>query len=111
MDISKWKNFKISRLFISSTGDTDITQESLSETGIPVISSGESNTGIIGVTSVKAKVFPANTITMDMFGFAFPRGYKYKIVTHARVFSLSVKNHMMTRFECIFLASLLNSGG
>lgn len=111
LNVQDWKGFKLSYLLESDTGDTDITQDSLTETGTPVVSSGEGNTGVIGVTSAKAKIFPANTITMDMFGFAFPRSYEYKMVTHARVFSLSIKKHIMTTPECIFMATLLNSSG
>ena len=48
---------------------------------------------------------------MDMFGFAFPRNYEYKMVTHARVFSLSIKKHIMTTPECIFMATMLNDSG
>lgn len=44
--------------------------------------------GILGKTDIPAKVFEKGTITVDMFGCAFYRQFKYKMVTHARVFSL-----------------------
>lgn len=56
-----------------------------------VISSGENNNGIIGKTDVNAKVFSANTLTVDMFGNSYYQYQPYKIVTHARVFSLMPK--------------------
>ena len=56
-----------------------------------LVSSGVSNNGYIGRTDRKAKVFSSNTITVDMFGYAFYRDTPYKMVTHARVFSLSPK--------------------
>lgn len=85
----KWKNFKIGELFISSNGDFDIQKKHLGETGNYVVSSGLQNLGIIGKSSIKAKIFKPNTITVDMFGNAFFRDFEYKMVTHARVFSLS----------------------
>lgn len=45
----------------------------------------------MGKTDIKAKIFDKDTITIDMFGYAFFRQFKYKVVTHARVFSLVPK--------------------
>lgn len=53
------------------------------------MSAGENNNGIIGKTDVKAKIFSANTITVDMFGNTYYQRAPYKMVTHARVFSLA----------------------
>lgn len=52
------------------------------------MSSGLENNGIIGKTDISAKIFEADTITIDMFGNCFYRDEQYKMVTHARVFSL-----------------------
>lgn len=106
---NEWKEFEIGKLFQASTGDTDITQELLTEDGLPVVSAGEADSGIIGKTTVAAKVFSKNTITIDMFGYACTRTYLYKMVTHARVFSLSGRGHLLTASECLFLSALLNS--
>lgn len=111
LGVEKWKEFKLSDVFIAETGNTDITQELLTDDGEIVVSAGEGNTGVIGRCSVEAKIFPQNTITLDMFGFAFPRPYKYKMVTHARIFSLSVKEHIMSRKQSIFMATMLNNSG
>lgn len=110
MPIAKhsWRPFSFSELFDSSTGDTDILQDMLEDSGEPVVSAGETNDGVIGRTSVSAKVFPANTITLDMFGQAFAHGYTYKMVTHARVQSLALKNHDANIQECLFLATAIN---
>ena len=83
-----FKEYKIGDLFISSNGDTDIQQTDINGLGEYVVSSGESNAGVIGKTNRKARIFEANTITVDMFGFVQYRSYPYKMVTHARVFSL-----------------------
>ena len=84
-----WKEFKLSELFKSQNGDFDIQQKHIDNIGEVVVSSGVQNNGIIGKSSVKAKIVRGNTITIDMFGNAFFRDFPYKMVTHARVFSLS----------------------
>lgn len=42
----------------------------------------------MGKTDVPAKIFEKGTITVDMFGCPCYRQFQYKMVTHARVFSL-----------------------
>lgn len=83
------KVFKIEELFQSANGNFDIQKIHLNGKGEAVISSGESNNGVVGKTDIPAKVFSANTITVDMFGNAYYQLQPYKMVTHARVFSLS----------------------
>jgi hypothetical protein len=94
----KYRKFRIEDIFVSQCGDFDIQQKHINGKGLLVVSSGETNLGIIGKSDVKAKVFSAGTITIDMFGYANYRGHDYKMVTHARVFSLSkITNEMLTR--------------
>ena len=69
-----------------------------------LINSGLDNCGIKGRTNRQAKIFPANTITIDFWGNAFYRDFEYKMATHNHVFSLSgdiIKNRRIG----IFLAN------
>ena len=84
-----YEEFKVSDLFESSNGDTDLQKSHINGIGYNIISSGRDNNGVIGKTDIKAKIFNADTITIDMFGNCFYRDEQYKMVTHARVFSLS----------------------
>ena len=88
------KQFPFHKLFKPATGNFDIQKSHINGKGENVISAGESNNGIVGKTDVKARVFPANTITVDMFGNSYYQVAPYKMVTHARVFSLSPINDM-----------------
>ena len=72
-----------------------------------VITAGVSNNGILGKSDIEAKVFKSKTITVDMFGYAFYRSFNYKMVTHARVFSLTPKNKI-TENQGMFLESSLS---
>ncbi len=86
-----FKEFKISTLFDWQNGNTDLKKEHINGKGHPVVSSGVENTGIIGCTDVEARILPAHTITVDMFGNVYYRDFEYKEVTHARVFTLIPK--------------------
>ncbi|MBB1063332.1 restriction endonuclease subunit S [Limosilactobacillus fastidiosus] len=85
-----YRNFKIGELFSPpDKGDVDLQQSDIDNLGEYFINSGETNMGIKGKTSRPAKVFNANTITIDFFGNAYYRDYKYKLATHNHVFSFN----------------------
>lgn len=106
LNTADWKEFKIGDLFEGYSGDFDIKQKHINEKGTPVITSGLNNTGLLGKTDVKAKIFPANTITIDMFGNTFLRDYEYKLVTHARVFCLKPKREISEK-ALLFITTTL----
>ncbi|AFI01671.1 restriction endonuclease subunit S [Helicobacter pylori] len=88
-------------LFEASNGDFDIQKRHINHKGEFVITAGLSNNGVLGQSDIKAKVFESHSITIDMFGCAFYRSFPYKMVTHARVFSLKPKfeiNHKIGLF-------------
>ncbi len=79
----------------------DIQKRHINHKGEFVITAGLSNNGVLGQSDIKAKVFESHTIIIDMFGCAFYRSFPYKMVTHARVFSLKPKfeiNHKIGLF-------------
>lgn len=100
--------YKISELFIAENGDYDIQQKHINGCGYYVVSSGEQNSGIIGKTDIKAKILNRNTITIDMFGNANFRDFEYKMVTHARVFSLKLKDRELTKEEGLYFTTIFN---
>ena len=87
----KWGEFMLENLFDSSNGDVDIQKKHINGKGTYVITSGVTNNGILGKTNLKSRIFKSRTITVDMFGSVFYRQFEYKMVTHARVFSLKPK--------------------
>ncbi|WP_231227335.1 restriction endonuclease subunit S [Helicobacter pylori] len=79
----------------------DIQKRHINHKGEFVITAGLSNNGVLGQSDIKAKVFESHTITIDMSGCTFYRSFPYKMVTHARVFSLKPKfeiNHKIGLF-------------
>ena len=85
----KMKKFLLKDVFTSQTGDVDLQQKDINGKGTYFINSGSENNGIKGKTDKMAKVFNENTITIDFWGLANFRSFKYKMATHNHVFSLS----------------------
>lgn len=83
------KKFRCGDLFTSQTGDTDLQQKDVNGKGTVFINSGVENNGIKGMTDRPAKIFPANTISIDFWGNTYYRDFEYKMATHNHVFSLS----------------------
>ena len=84
----------------------DIQKGDINGKGELVITAGLNNSGILGRTDLSANIFNPNTITVDMFGNAFYRNFKYKMVTHARVFSLEPKDDIILSEKIgLFMAS------
>lgn len=97
LDVEKWGEFSINSLFdvLLSKGDLKIDEV---ESGlIPLISSGETNNGVVGYIDSrgdgKAKIFKGNAITIDMFGNAFYQKDDFYAVSHGRV------NILMPKFN------------
>lgn len=101
-----YKEFKIGDLFDGKYGDTDIQAKHVNGLGVDIISSGTKNNGIIGKTDLPARIFPKNTITIDMFGNCFFQPNQYKLVTHARIFSLNWKNGYMNEYLGLYLSAM-----
>lgn len=85
-----YASFKMEDIFSPpQKGDVDLQQRDVNGKGEYLINSGETNLGIKGRTDRPAKVFPANTITIDFWGNAYYRDFKYKLATHNHVFSFA----------------------
>lgn len=88
----------IGSLFNAQTGDVDLQQKDVNGQGEYFVNSGVQNCGIKGRTDRAAKIFPANTITIDFLGNAYYRPFAYKMATHNHVFSLNgdvLKNELV----------------
>lgn len=106
--MTQYKAFKVADLFDhAELGDTNLKKTDLTKNGDLVITSGKTNCGILGRTTRPAKVFPENTITVDMFGYVYYRDFPYKLVTHGRVMSLA-SNIIKNREVGLYLTSSLS---
>ena len=102
-----FKEFKIGDLFDGASGDTDIKKEHLNGEEYPVITAGVDNLGVAGYSSINAKILPENSLTVDMFGNCYFRPFEFKMVTHSRVFALTLKNRPLTSEAGLFVCTML----
>lgn len=94
-------------LFCAESGDFDIKKEHINGLGVDVVTAGETNNGVLGKTNIEAKIIDGNTITIDMFGKCTYRANQYKMVTHARVFSLKCLFDSFNEISGLYIASVL----
>ena len=73
IDTSGWKEYKLSELFEIKLSHDDLQPQKLSEGEVPLVSSGKNNNGIVMNIPYdeRYELFPANSITVDMFGKVF----------------------------------------
>ena len=103
----KFKEFNLEVVFESFNGNFDIKKEHINGLGEYIVTAGLGENGVLGKTDIEAKIFDANTITVDMFGNAFYRNFRYKMVTHARVFCLKPLFEINSS-QGLFLAAALH---
>ena len=91
----QWRFFKIKDFFKVELSKGDIKLDEMESGTVALISSGETNNGVVGYIDEKgdgkAKIFPPNRITIDMFGNAFYQSEPFYAVSHGRVNILTPK--------------------
>lgn len=107
IDTSNWKEFRVGDLFDTYLSKDDIQPKSITNGNIPLVSSGKINNGIIEyITDDEARIWDANTITVDMFGKAFYQNSPYHCVSHGRV-NILVPKFNLTENLGLFLCSVI----
>ena len=101
-----FREYGLGEMFVSHNGNFDIKKSHINDNGNWVVTAGTNNHGILGKTDVGAKIFPPNTITIDMFGAPFYRPFQYKMVTHARVFNLEPTFEINSKIGLFLCSSL-----
>ncbi len=100
----KWASFNISKLFGSSTRGQRLKSADRFSGTLPFVTAGETDEGISAYISNDVKVFSENTTTIDMFGSAKYRNYKYGGDDHIAV----VHTQNLTKFASIFVTSAIH---
>lgn len=109
IDISQWQKYCIDELFEAHLSKDDIQVKNTVSGEIPLVSSGKENNGIISyIYDDTAKLWNANTITVDMFGKAFYQDKPYHCVSHGRVNILEPIVHM-SEYSMRFIALAIES--
>ena len=110
LNVQDWGEFKIKDFFNVELAKGDIKLEEVDKGEIPLVSSGESNNGIVGYIDKngdgKSEMFPANCITIDMFGNAFYQNEPFYAVSHGRVNILTPKFEL-TKNIGLFISTII----
>ena len=105
-----WKTFCINQLFEVSLADGDIKEKECELGTIPLVSSGESNNGIVtytnGVCAKPSTIISGNKITVDMFCNAYFQPDDFYCVSHGRV-NILTPRYSLTTNHLLFICSLI----
>lgn len=81
----KWDTYNLEKLFGKSTRGKRLKGDDRIAGTLPFVTAGESSEGISAYISNEVEVFEKNTTTIDMFGSAKYRNYKYGADDHVAV--------------------------
>jgi len=100
----EWDLFNLEDLFGKSTRGKRLKSADRISGELPFVTAGEANEGISAYISNKVEVFEKNTTTIDMFGSAKYRNYKYGADDHIAV----VHTENIPMKASIFLTSCIH---
>lgn len=100
----EWKTFNLETLFGKSTRGRRLKSDDRISGTLPFVTAGETDEGVSAFIGNDVIVFPKNTTTIDMFGSAKYRNYKYGGDDHIAV----VHTNKLTKFASIFVTSAIH---
>lgn len=99
-----WGTFNLEKLFGKSTRGKRLKSADRVEGTLPFVTAGEADEGISAYICNNAEVFSPNTTTIDMFGSAKYRNYKYGADDHVAV----VHTEQLPKFAAIFVTTAIH---
>lgn len=103
-DDVEWGQFNLEKLFGNATRGKRLKSIDRIEGDLPFVTAGETNEGISAFIGNPVTIFSENTITIDMFGSAKYRNYKYGADDHVAV----VHTEKLPRHAAIFVTSAIH---
>ena len=100
----KWKMFNLENLFGNSTRGRRLRSADRISGNLPFVTAGETDEGVSDFIGNNVITFPENTTTIDMFGSAKYRNYKYGGDDHIAV----VHTEKLQKFASIFVTSAIH---
>lgn len=100
----KWQIFNVENLFGKSTRGKRLKSADRIAGTLPFVTAGETDEGISAYIGNDVSVFLENTITIDMFGSAKYRNYKYGADDHIAV----VHSENLSKFASIFVTTAIH---
>ena len=99
-----WEAFNLEKLFGKSTRGKRLKSDDRIAGNLPFVTAGETDEGISAFIGNDVTVFSENTATIDMFGSAKYRNYKYGADDHIAV----VHTQKIPKFAAIFVTAAIH---
>ena len=99
-----WSDFNLKKLFGKSERGKRLKSDDRISGTLPFVTAGETNEGISAFIGNDISIFSENTTTIDMFGSAKYRNYKYGADDHIAV----VHTENLPRFSSIFVTTAIH---
>jgi hypothetical protein len=99
-----WSSFNLEKLFGKSTRGKRLKSDDRTKGTLAFVTAGETNEGISAFIGNDVTIFSENTTTIDMFGSAKYRNYKYGGDDHIAV----VHTEKLSKFASIFVTSAIH---
>ena len=100
----EWKMFNLEKLFGKSTRGRRLKSADRVGGNLPFVTAGEANEGISAYIGNDVHIFSENTTTIDMFGSAKYRNYKYGGDDHIAV----VHTENLAKHAAIFVTTAIH---
>lgn len=100
----KWGTFNLEKLFGKSTRGRRLKSDDRIFGDLPFVTAGETDEGISALIGNDVIIFSENTTTIDMFGSAKYRNYKYGGDDHIAV----VHTESLSKFASIFVTTAIH---
>ena len=100
----KWESFNLESLFGKSTRGRRLKSTDRTQGTLPFVTAGEANEGISAFIGNNVTIYQKNTTTIDMFGSAKYRNYKYGGDDHIAV----VHTERLPKFASIFVTTAIH---
>ncbi len=100
----QWGEFNLEKLYGKSTRGKRLKSADRIDGTLPFVTAGEADEGVSAFIGNDVQIFPENTTTIDMFGSAKYRSYKYGGDDHIAV----VHTESLSNFAAIFLTSAIH---
>ena len=100
----QWSSYNLEKLYGKSTRGKRLKSADRIEGDLPFVTAGEAFEGISAYIGNEVEIFEANTTTIDMFGSAKYRNYKYGADDHVAV----VHTEMLPKYAAIFVTTAIH---
>ena len=98
------KEFNLKKLFGSATRGKRLKSADRYDGDLPFVTAGEADMGISAFISNDVEIFKENTVTIDMFGSAKYRNYRYGADDHVAV----VHTENLSKYAAIYVATAIH---